>query len=58
VKKMAKIIKREGKNFRIQKVRIYAFRTVKEEVEFYLGWGWLTREELFNLRQTDPRIAP
>jgi hypothetical protein len=37
--------------------------TVKNSVEieaaqFYSGFGWLTDEERFNLRQTDPRLAP
>lgn len=30
----------------------------KEEVKFYEGFGWLTDEELFDLRQKEPRIAP
>jgi hypothetical protein len=30
----------------------------KEEVTFYPGVGWLTDEELFEMRQTDPRHSP
>ncbi|MEK7510802.1 MAG: hypothetical protein AAB582_01015 [Patescibacteria group bacterium] len=29
-----------------------------ESVQYYFGWGWLNEKELFELRQTDPRIAP
>ena len=28
------------------------------KVTFYFTFGWLTDDELFDLRQTDPRIAP
>jgi phosphoribosyl-AMP cyclohydrolase len=30
----------------------------KEGVNYYFDYGWLTQEELFNLRQIDPRYAP
>ena len=30
----------------------------RESVQHYFGWGWLSSDELFDLRQTDPRIAP
>ncbi len=28
------------------------------EVMFYIGYGWLSRSELFELRQQEPRMAP
>lgn len=27
-------------------------------VTFYVGLGWLTEEEVLNMRQTEPRTAP
>lgn len=30
----------------------------REGSTYYEGWGWLTDKELFDLRQSDPRIAP
>lgn len=30
----------------------------KELVVYYSGFGWLTSDELFDLRQADPRNAP
>ncbi len=30
----------------------------KEEVKYYPPYGWLSKEELYQLRQTDPRGAP
>jgi hypothetical protein len=30
----------------------------KEEVTFDSYYGWLSEDERFNLRQTDPRYAP
>ena len=52
----AQIILEEQKFFRVMgKVTIEG---KKEEVVFYPGVGWLTDEELFEMRQTDPRHAP
>lgn len=25
---------------------------------YHIGWGWMTDDELFSLRQSDPRVAP
>lgn len=30
----------------------------KEEVEFYFGYGWLSSDELFNLRRINPCCVP
>lgn len=30
----------------------------REFVQYYFGWGWLTLDERFDLRQSCPRIAP
>ena len=30
----------------------------RKYVEYYDGWGWMTRDELFDARQTYPRDAP
>ena len=30
----------------------------REKVNFYFGWGWITRDELFDMRQKYPRDAP
>lgn len=30
----------------------------RKKYNFYIGFGWLSDDELFELRQTDPRIAP
>lgn len=30
----------------------------RTQVWYYQGWGWMTPDERFNLRQSDPRIAP
>jgi hypothetical protein len=30
----------------------------REEVFFYVIFGWLSNKELFEVRQKDPRIAP
>lgn len=27
-------------------------------VTYYLGWGWLTEQEYFKLRQSEPRMGP
>jgi hypothetical protein len=40
-----------GKHYRIK-------NRTKKEVNFYSGYGWLSQEELFNLRQVDVRQAP
>jgi hypothetical protein len=29
-----------------------------QKCQFFIGFGWLTSDELFNLRQTDPRMSP
>ena len=29
-----------------------------EESVFHQAWGWMTLDERFDLRQTDPRMAP
>lgn len=46
-----KIVELKGGYFKIAGV-------ILGQVNFYSGFGWLTREELFNLRQTEPRTAP
>ncbi len=31
---------------------------MREAVTFYTGFGWMTNQELFDLRWREPRIAP
>ncbi len=39
--------------------RVVSLGPVKtEKVTFYFGFGWLTDDELFELRQKEPRLAP
>ncbi|MDH4330546.1 MAG: hypothetical protein OEV93_03265 [Candidatus Moranbacteria bacterium] len=49
--KFQKIIEKDGKTFKEVEGKMV-------EVKNYKGFGWLTREELFKLRQDEPRIAP
>lgn len=46
-----RIVEIDGKNYRVKHGNA-------EEVDFYEGFGWLTSDELFELRQIFPRIAP
>lgn len=46
-----KIVELKGGHYKIAGV-------ILGQVNFYIGFGWLTREELFKLRQTEPRTAP
>ncbi len=47
----------EGKTFYRVKGEI-EIKGKKEKVAFDPYYGWLTEDERFNLRQTDPRYAP
>ncbi|MDD5489285.1 MAG: hypothetical protein PHP25_01205 [Candidatus Moranbacteria bacterium] len=51
------VILLEGKKFYRVKGKI-KIEGNKEEVTFDPYYGWLTEDERFNLRQTDPRYAP
>ncbi len=47
------VIRKGGKDYRV------SFSVLeKEEVKLYVGFGWLTCDELLELRQTEPRLAP
>ena len=52
----AKIILEDKQFFRVKCELVV--KGENEAVTFHPGIGWLTEKELFDMRQTDPRMAP